>query len=320
MFSKLETSNHHEDDITLRHTIKPPTTAQQSGKFQSEATPGGVGPANYADTLLNTNNSKGPVTTAGELAALESLHSTWSYRDGESRLKSVNDQEVYKINFEADYFTRQDVRDELISLARSVQAEETKLNAVQGLAGFNDPKTPSYDNLQQEYKEVSESLEKSKDKWNDPMKRLFSRSMTDLTGKTIELINKQRECQKSNYGSSTKIKIPGSSWKDTFDEALWSHFDKTVISTIAKFDPTSSCIKDQHELTKVVNSLLYGKITTEGDKDSITCIWRSESTEPQGIIGLTKKPIVQLREDSRIISETGWTWKDGHILFFKEFN
>ncbi|WVQ66917.1 uncharacterized protein L199_005108 [Kwoniella botswanensis] len=185
----------------------------------------------------------------------------------------------------------------------------------------NGSDTAQFRYLDMEEHKARDTYREASKAWDTCMSELYGRSMDAAVRITAKMLTSIKKEQKKRYGQSTDIddEVLTKTWKD----AMYTHFDETLSDFLMTWDHEKPVKKRELEkadeqvrkLRELHHALNYGTISMSGDRDSITCTWTSRTIEERGLPGpgilFGREP----KDKSRIVAETGWTWKDGEVTF-----
>ncbi|OCF77377.1 hypothetical protein I204_01365 [Kwoniella mangroviensis CBS 8886] len=157
--------------------------------------------------------------------------------------------------------------------------------------------------------------------WDTCMSELYGRSMDAAVRSTAKMFTAIKKEQKKRYGQSTELadEVLAKTWK----EAMYNHFDETLSDFLQTWNHQKPVKKKElkkadeqmRKLRELHHALNYGTISMSGDRDHITCTWISRTIEERGLPGPGILVGREPKDKSRIVAETGWTWKDGQVTF-----
>ncbi|WWD03720.1 hypothetical protein V865_001776 [Kwoniella europaea PYCC6329] len=271
---------------------------------------------NDSQTRQETLDQIAPTISSNSDESIGTLTASWQWRQGQSYSKKDPQTKLDEPPIRRDTYLGVLPQWRAIADKYKQKADDISISKYQN---GGDTAEFHYSNME-EHKARDTYREASK-AWDTCMLELYGRSMDAAVRITAQMLTSIKKEQKKRYGQSTDIddEVLTKTWKD----AMYTHFDETLSDFLMTWNHQKPVKKKElkkadeqmRKLRELHHALNYGTISMRGDRDSVTCTWISRTVEERGLPGpgilFGREP----KDKSRIVTETGWIWKDGEVTF-----
>ncbi|WWC94948.1 hypothetical protein V866_001800 [Kwoniella sp. B9012] len=274
---------------------------------------------NDSQTRQETLDQIAPAMSSNSNEPIGTLTASWQWRQGQSYSKKDPQTKLDEPAIRRDTYLG--VLPQWRAIADKYKQVADDINTSKYQNGSD---TAQFRYLDREEHKARDTCREASKAWDTCMSELYGRSMDAAVRITAKMLTSIKKEQKKRYGQSTEIddEVLAKTWQD----AMYTHFDETLRDFLSTWNhqkpvkkrESKKADKQMRKLRELDDALRYGTIAVSGDRHSISCMWRSRTLEERGLPGpgilFGREP----KDKSRIVAETGWTWKDGVVTFLNE--